>query len=193
MKIKANEIFYSLQGEGIRAGFPSIFIRLSGCNLTCGFCDTEFESGEEMSLDQLAQHLQKYPCKDIVWTGGEPGLQITKEVVEYFKNLGYFQAIETNGSVKIPANIDHITLSPKVAEHVIAKNFPGGVTELKYVIHTGKLAVPEPGTTAKYYWLSPQSNGDVINPDNFKYCIDLCLRNPKWKLTLQTHKVWKVL
>lgn len=193
MNLNVNEIFYSLQGEGIRAGYPSVFIRLSGCNLTCGFCDTEFESGKTMSVDELAKYISKFPCKEIVWTGGEPGLQLTKEIIEYFKSLGYFQAIETNGSVKIPDNIDHITLSPKVAEHIISKNFPNGVTELKYVIHTGKLSVPEPGTKAEYYWLSPQSDGNTINQNNLKYCIELCLKQPKWKLTLQTHKVWKVL
>ena len=193
MNLNVNEIFYSLQGEGIRAGFPSIFIRLTGCNLTCGFCDTEFESGKTISIEELAKYISKFPCKEIVWTGGEPGLQLTKEIIEYFKTLGYFQAIETNGSVKIPDNIDHITLSPKVAEHVITKNFPNGVTELKYVIHVGKLTHPNPGTTSKYYWLSPQSNGDVINSDNLKHCIKLCLEDSKWKLTLQTQKVLKVL
>lgn len=193
MNLNVNEIFYSLQGEGIRAGFPSIFIRLTGCNLTCGFCDTEFESGKTISIEELAKYISKFPCKEIVWTGGEPGLQLTKEVIEYFKSLGYFQAIETNGSVKIPDNIDHITLSPKVAEHVISKNFPNGVTELKYVIHVGKLTHPNPGTTSDYYWLSPQSNGDVINSDNLKHCIKLCLEDSKWKLTLQTQKVLKVL
>ena len=83
--MKVNEIFYTLQGEGARAGTPSIFIRLSDCNLTCNFCDTEFESYTEISLEDIDKEISKYNCDWIVWTGGEPALQLTKEHVHYFK------------------------------------------------------------------------------------------------------------
>ena len=96
MKLVVNEIFYSLQGEGARAGRPSIFIRLSKCNLRCSFCDTEFDSGEEMTLQEMLNEIKKYGCKWIVWTGGEPTLQLTDEMVAFFKHNGFLQAIETN-------------------------------------------------------------------------------------------------
>lgn len=75
--LKVNEVFYSLQGEGARAGEASIFVRLSDCDLTCGFCDTEFKSGKELSFEELLAALRLYPCSWIVWTGGEPALQLT--------------------------------------------------------------------------------------------------------------------
>jgi 7-carboxy-7-deazaguanine synthase len=188
--MKVNEIFYSLQGEGNRVGDPSIFIRLSNCNLTCSFCDTEFESYIEMSIDEILNECKKYNCKWIVWTGGEPTLQLNKDIVDIFKNNGYKQAIETNGTNKIDYDIDWITISPKVAEHVLVKNF-SKVNELKYVIHKGK-GIPKPLLNADNYYISPKSSGDVIVKENIDYCIKLCLENPTWKLTLQNHKLWRI-
>lgn len=191
--MKINEIFYSLQGEGIRAGEPSIFIRLSDCNLTCGFCDTEFTSGLKMTNNEILKIIKQYPCNKIVWTGGEPGLQLNSEIVSWFKKENYYQCIETNGSVKLPPGIDFITLSPKVAEHVIEKNFKNGVTEIKYVRHSGQFSLPETKIKADHYFISPMSNGNNINIENLNHCIKLILKNPKWKLTLQNHKLWKVV
>ena len=144
MKLKVSEIFYSLQGEGARIGTPTIFIRLQGCKaknacFAAGIkCDTEFESGKEMSLEQIESWI-----------------------------------IEN-------------------AKHVIAKNFPKGVNELRYVRHKGQ-SVPEPSIKADHYWLSPHSDGFTINSENLKHCIDLCIENPKWKLSLQNHKIWNIL
>lgn len=191
--MKINEIFYSLQGEGIRTGEASIFIRLSDCNLTCGFCDTEFISGEEKELNEILGYIKQFPCKVIIWTGGEPALQLTEEVIKYFKDNNYYQCIETNGSKKLPKGLDFITLSPKVAEHILDKNFKNGVTEIKYVRHKGHLSLPETKIKALHYFISPQSDGNIINKENLNHCIKLILKNPKWKLTLQNHKLWKVL
>lgn len=99
--MKVSEIFYSLQGEGFRAGHPSIFIRLADCNLACGFCDTEFNSGREFTDEELLKEISKHPGKWIVWTGGEPLLQLKAETVELFRAAGYKQALETNGSQPI--------------------------------------------------------------------------------------------
>ena len=188
-----NEIFYSLQGEGIRTGAPSIFIRLKGCDLSCGFCDTEFNSGKELSLEEIKEYIKKFPCKTIVWTGGEPALQLTDEHIKYFKVLGYFQCIETNGNNKVSSQIDHITLSPKVAEHILLKNFPNGVTEIKYVRHAGQFVLPETGIKAEHYYISPLNDGDKINYKNLYHCINLIKENNKWKLTMQMQKIWKML
>lgn len=195
-----SEIFYSLQGEGARAGTPTFFIRLKGCKAkdacyASGIrCDTEFESGIEMSNQQLLSWMQKENerCHEITWTGGEPLDQLQETDVEFFKSKGYFQAVETSGLFSAPENLDFICVSPKVAEHVMKKNFPKGVTELRYVRHKGQF-IPQPQTEAKYYWLSPHSDGFTINSENLKHCIRLCKDNPKWKLSIQQHKLWNVL
>lgn len=194
MRLKVNEIFYSIQGEGIRSGFPSIFIRLTGCNLTCGFCDTEFESGREMSLEEILTEIKQFPCKDIVFTGGEPLLQLTEDMITAFKFEGYFICVETNGTVRPPKGLDHITLSPKIAEHTLEKNFAGiTIEEIKYIRHKGQKALPETKVKANHYFISPQSDGDKINSENLKHCINLIKESGQWKLTMQSHKIWKVL
>ena len=200
MKLKVSEIFYSLQGEGARIGTPTVFIRLSGCKAknacyALGIkCDTEFESGKDMTIEEIHQWLiiNAQQCKEITWTGGEPLDQLTNEITLYFKNKGYFQCIETSGLKPCVDNIDFICVSPKVAEHVIAKNFPNGVTELRYVRHKGQ-TIPEPSITAQHYWISPHSDGFTINSENLKHCINLCLENGKWKMSLQNHKIWNIL
>ena len=191
--LKVNEWFYSLQGEGRRAGEASIFIRLTGCDLTCGFCDTEFESGKEMSADEICAAISDYPCDWIVWTGGEPTLQLTAAHVSYFKSKGYKQAIETNGNNRAPAGLDWVCVSPKVAEHVVKKNFPDGVSELRYVRHKNQVGAPEPMVDAQHYYISPMFDGNDVNGANIKKAIDVILANPKWKLSLQTHKLTSTL
>lgn len=191
--MKVNEIFYSIQGEGGRAGEPSVFIRLSDCDLECSYCDTEFESGTEMTLDEIGQEISQYPCTWIVWTGGEPALQLTEEIIRYFKEKGYKQAIETNGNHKLSPGLDYVAVAPKVAEHVLKKNFPDGVTELRYPRHKGHKTVPNPSIKAQYYFLSPVFNGDKPDWENINHCIKLCLDNPQWRLSVQVHKFLKVL
>lgn len=198
--LNVSEIFYSLQGEGARIGTPTIFIRLQGCKtknacFAMGIkCDTEFESGKEMTLDEIFDwcEVNADQCNEITWTGGEPCDQLTEEIVAYFKNALFFQAIETSGLKPVPKGIDFVCVSPKVAEHVVAKNFPDGVDELRYVRHKGQ-DIPQPSVEAKHYWISPHSDGFTINPENLKHCIDLCIENGKWKMSLQNHKLWNVL
>jgi len=200
MILKIAEIFYSLQGEGARIGTPTVFIRTTGCKaknacFQLGIkCDTEFESGKEMSIEDILKWLKTNApqCKEITWTGGEPLDQLTNEITLFFKEQGYFQAIETSGLHTCVENIDFICVSPKVAEHVVKKNFPNGVSELRYVRHKGQ-EVPNPSVEAKHYWLSPHSDGFTINSENLAHCIDLCIKNGKWKLSLQNHKIWNVL
>ena len=193
--MKVNEIFYSIQGEGARCGEPSIFVRLAGCDLACSFCDTEFESGKELSLVDLRAAISAANdrCHWIVWTGGEPMLQITEAVVDYFHAAGYKQAIESNGNHPIPATIDWRVVSPKVAEHVIKRHNPQGVDELRYVRHAGQLSVPEPAIPARFYYLSPIFDGNTPNEANVKHCMRLILENPQWRLSLQMHKLLRVL
>lgn len=190
IKIKVNEIFCSIQGEGARAGTINIFIRLSNCDLTCGFCDTEFESGKEFNLQELQEQLEAYqPVKNIIWTGGEPALQLTEEIVKYFKDLGYYQTIETNGNHKVPSNLDYVVVSPKVAEHVLERNFPNGVDELRYPWLGYKTDIPKPKVKANYYYLSPVFDSNIINTSNLNNAINLIKRNPEWRLSIQLHKL----
>jgi 7-carboxy-7-deazaguanine synthase len=206
--MKINEIFYSLQGEGARTGEASIFVRLQGCDLACSFCDTEFESGKEMSIGELhtaiADSVKRVLPTSyagviarrglwIVWTGGEPCLQLTEEIVTYFKNEGFKQAMETNGNHKPPAGLDWVCCSPKVADHVVKKNFPDGVDELRYVRHCGQPGVPIPSIQAKRLFLSPMFRGNNPDPENLRHCIKLCMENPQWSLSVQTHKLHKIL
>jgi 7-carboxy-7-deazaguanine synthase len=198
--MKISEIFYSLQGEGQRIGTPTIFVRTSGCKAKFACyklgikCDTEFESGKEMSNNDILNWIKEngQGCKEITWTGGEPTDQLTTETVQLFKDKGYYQAIETSGLNPVPEGIDFICVSPKVAEHVIKKNFPNKINELRYVRHKGQ-DIPAPLIKAENYWISPHSDGFNINTENLKHCINLCLKNPIWKLSVQTHKLWNIL
>lgn len=200
--MKVSEIFYSLQGEGGRTGAPSIFIRLSGCSAKHAcyqsgvLCDTEFEGSVEMSPQDIRGAIESYPGKTIVWTGGEPLDQLTQDVIDLFKDQ-YRQCIETSGVKPLVLSVDYVSLSPKVAEHVLVKNFKlradgTHVDELRYVRHAGQ-ALPEPALTAHRYFLSPHFDGMAINHDNARRCIDLCLQNPRWSLSLQTHKLLRIL
>lgn len=191
--LRVNEIFYSIQGEGARAGEPSIFVRLSGCDLACGFCDTEFESGKSMTLDELLAQISAYPCRWIVWTGGEPALQIDDLTVDFFHRAGFRQAIESNGNHPLPRALDWRVISPKVAEHVIKRHNPEGVDELRYVRHAGHKSVPQPAIPATHYYLSPIFDGNTPDAANVKHCLALIMENPQWKLSLQLHKLLRVL
>jgi 7-carboxy-7-deazaguanine synthase len=198
--LRVSEIFYSLQGEGRRAGEPSVFVRLSGCSAKYACygkgirCDTNFEGGRQMELAEIVTWCnQNAPnCDWIVWTGGEPADQLKAAHVQFFRDANLRQAIETSGLHPVPEGLDWISVSPKVAEHVVKKNFPNGVTELRYVMHNG-MALPEPAVKAEYYFLSPHSDGYWINSENLRYCIELCQRNPQWALSVQQHKLWGVL
>jgi organic radical activating enzyme len=184
-----NEIFYSLQGEGGRAGQASIFIRLAKCNLACDFCDTDFASGKAMSVLEILEKIRFFGCKWIIWTGGEPTLQLTGKIVDFFKKNGYLQAIETNGTNKVPAGIDYIACSPKRGFETV-KNLIPEVDELRFPMKKGDL-LPDISILpkAKRYLLSPIFDGQNIVRENVDYCVELIKQNPQWGLSLQMHKL----
>ncbi len=189
MNLNVNEIFYSLQGEGGRSGQPSIFIRLAKCNLTCSFCDTDFERGVKMTTDEVLREIEPYGCKWIIWTGGEPTLQLNDAVVTFFKEKGYLQAIETNGTRRVPQGIDYITCSPKQQFEKVRELIPE-VDELRFPIQKGD---PLPDVTilpkAKHHFLSPIFDNHNIIQENIDYCVSLVKENPLWALSLQIHKL----
>jgi organic radical activating enzyme len=193
-KLSVVEIFYSLQGEGARAGEPSIFIRLAGCNLSCKFCDTDysFSNATKMSLQEILAEISEYPCKWIVWTGGEPTLQLTKEAVNYFQGLGYRQAIETNGLEPVPYGLDYISISPKGKQYIRDRN--KYCNEIRMPVTSVSFKLPKLDTLpmAQHYYLSPVFEGDKIQLNLLNHCINLCMENPVWKLSVQQHKIWNV-
>ena len=117
---KINEIFYSLQGEGFHTGTPALFIRFSGCNLKCSFCDTKHEEGEWMSDEDIVAKAKECPAKMVVLTGGEPSLWIDEAFVEKLHQAGKYVCIETNGTHPIPDSVDWITCSPKLRSFIQA-------------------------------------------------------------------------
>lgn len=189
MKLNVNEIFYSLQGEGGRSGEPSIFIRLTICNLSCDFCDTDFANGDDMSLDEIFQNISQYPCKWIIWTGGEPTIQLKDEHLQYFRDRGYKQAIETNGTRRVSPLIDYITCSPKQNFEDILKKIPK-VDEIRIPLANGDV-LPELSVfpPAKRYFVSPIFDGNTPNFENINYCVNAIKNKPEWALSLQIHKL----
>lgn len=191
-KLRVNEIFYSLQGEGARKGSANIFVRFAHCNLECGFCDTEFESFRELEVEEMLRECGQFPCKHIIFTGGEPLLQLTSETVKAFKKAGYYLAIETNGTITPPSGLDWITVSPKVAEHVLAQKFKRvHINELKYVRNKSQ-GIPHPKLKADHYYVSPEFDGDYPVVENIKHCIELVKNDPEWRLSVQEHKLLRI-
>lgn len=190
-----NEIFYSLQGEGINAGRAAIFIRLAKCNLRCSFCDTDFDEGTEMSLSELEEAIKGFESRFIIWTGGEPTLQLSEETLMHFRLLGYEQAIETNGTRRPPRGLDYITCSPKPeAMKVLHESFPNGVSEFRFPIGAEGDLPPaiEELPLAKAYLVSPIFVGDKmgeLDQRALDRCIDFVKRNPRWRLSMQLHKL----
>lgn len=191
--MKINEIFYSLQGEGYWTGTPAVFVRFSGCNLKCAFCDTDHQNGRHYTTEEVISKIQKYPARHIIFTGGEPTLQLSRDLVERLHTLGKFLHIETNGSIRlsddIENNIDWITVSPKDAPIKIQR-----IDELKALYHGGgqNMAALDSIRTANpdCRYLQPC---DVNNPQEnsriLSETIEYIKQNPRWRLSLQTHKI----
>lgn len=170
-------------------GEASVFIRLAKCNLACDFCDTDFSGGNEMAIEEIRDAIKIYPCRWIIWTGGEPTLQLRDEHLEVFRQSGYKQAIETNGTRTVPSLIDYITCSPKQSYGDIKTKVPFA-HEIRIPVKKGDILpdisiLPE----ADNYFLSPIFDGDKLNPDNVNYCVALIMQDPRWRLTLQIHKL----
>lgn len=189
--MKVNEIFYSLQGEGCHSGTPAVFVRLSGCNLRCPFCDTRHEHGTEMSEAEVVEAVRQYPSHLVVVTGGEPALQLTSSLVDALHATGRRVAVETNGTRQLPANVDWVTLSPKdaflgpQAAPVLTK-----ADELKLLFDG--VCEPHPyGTIAvAHRYLQPCDSGDSArNARTTAAAVDYIMRHPEWRLSLQIHKI----
>lgn len=189
-KYKVNEIFYSLQGEGYFVGTPAVFVRFSGCNLRCPFCDTQHAKHTEMTISEIVAEIDRYPAETVILTGGEPSLVVDKEMVEAIKAGHRFVAIETNGTHQLPDNLDWITLSPKfdVEGQEDAKVVIPLCDELK-VVYRGQDLSQYDGIATNLRFLQPiDTDNDAMNRSICAATVRACLENPKWRLSLQVHK-----
>lgn len=196
---KVNEIFYSIQGEGARAGSANVFIRFADCNLRCssdgpaGFdCDTEFLSGRNLSLDEILAEVREAggPCRALVLTGGEPALHLDADFISAFKSAGYYLAIETNGTLELPTGLDWVCVSPKTAIHTLRVQQG---SEFKIVRSVGQVLPDLPETFSfAHKWVSPGWTSAGLDPQTLNHCIKLVKEKPEWKLSTQQHKLWKV-
>ncbi|MCQ2239425.1 MAG: 7-carboxy-7-deazaguanine synthase QueE [Bacteroidaceae bacterium] len=174
---KINEIFYSLQGEGFHTGTPAVFVRFSGCNLKCPFCDTQHENGTMMSDEQIVQQILQYPSRTVILTGGEPSLWIDDAFICRLHEAGLYVCIETNGTRALPEGIDWVTCSPKDGGEVVLTR----MDEVKVVFQGQDITAYEQ-MPARHFFLQPCSC------QNTSETVECILQHPKWRLSLQTHK-----
>jgi len=136
-----------------------------------------------MTADEILVAALQYDCRRVLFTGGEPTLQLDYDLLTSF--VGWYTALETNGMLLPPPGLDWITCSPKTQIQL------GFVNELRYALRIGD-PLPQPTVAADYYVLSPIFDGMALNQDNLNWCIDLCKKNPHWQLSVQAHKLWGI-
>lgn len=195
--LRVNEIFYSLQGEGRFTGTPAVFLRLSGCNLSCPFCDTSHGSATEMTLGEILAELSRYPARHLVITGGEPAMQLTAEIVGRLRRQGYFIQVETNGTLPLPAGIDWVTCSPKTDRidcgHVdeIKLLFMGDGADARRIARFDNLDIESRCLQPCDHTLTTSDPDSVErrNLDTLAACVAYIKLHPRWRLSLQTHKL----
>ena len=207
MGFVVKEIFYTLQGEGFHTGRPVVFCRFSGCNLwsgrevdreiaKCRFCDTDFlgiaKSGGRFDNAKVLAHVIRSFFPDyqhpgylpyVVFTGGEPALQITTELLQELKWHGVESGIETNGTLALPDGLDWVTVSPKAGTELVVTSG----NELKLVWPQEGISLQElEGLDFEYFYLQPLDCRDGSKA--IQQAVRACLKHPVWKLSLQTHK-----
>jgi 7-carboxy-7-deazaguanine synthase len=204
MTYSVKEIFYTLQGEGAQTGRAAVFCRFAGCNLwtgreedraraVCQFCDTDFVgtgpdggrfSSAEMLADAVDRSWRGQQGKYVVCTGGEPLLQLDDPAITALHERGFTVAVETNGTRPAPVSLDWICVSPKAGAPLVQKSG----NELKLVF-------PQPGAMPEefvnldfeHFFLQPMDGADTAA--NTERAVEYCLRNPRWRLSIQTHKL----
>lgn len=176
---KVNEIFYSLQGEGFYTGTPAVFLRFSGCNLRCSFCDTDHKEYVSYTVEEIIEKVSAYPSRHIVVTGGEPSMQLTKQLVDALHLAGFYIQVETNGKRPLPDGVDWITCSPKGEHKVVLTR----IEELKIVYLGQDVEKIASELFAPHYFLQPCSC------ENTEEVVRYILDHPHWRLSLQTHKL----
>jgi 7-carboxy-7-deazaguanine synthase len=209
MIYSVKEIFYTLQGEGLRAGRPAVFCRLAGCNLwtgreedrahaVCRFCDTDFvgtdgtlggkfSDARRLALTVASLWPRGQGHRYVVLTGGEPLLQVDAILLDALHAEEFEVAVETNGTLPAPAGIDWLCVSPKA-----------GATLAQRSGHELKLVYPQPGLMPdsikgvdfQHYLLQPMDG--LQREANTRAAIAYCQANPRWRLSVQTHKILEI-
>ena len=208
---RVNDIFYSIQGEGYNTGRAAVFVRFAGCNLRCGFCDTEFDTYREMTDEEIIAEVSRYKvsrCENslVVLTGGEPTLQADEAFVDLLHQHGFEVAMESNGTRPAPQHLDWLTVSPKIRGtwyEVRGTRIPD---ELKVIFDEDtnpeaylapripELCSPTRSLSShlapRYLYLQPCDTGDAErNAMIINRCVDYIKEHPQWRLSLQTHKL----
>jgi 7-carboxy-7-deazaguanine synthase (Cx14CxxC type) len=209
MTYSVKEIFYTLQGEGLRAGRPAVFCRFAGCNLwtgreedrataICKFCDTDFVGtngtlgGKFTAASVLAECIAKqWPENQdhryVVFTGGEPLLQLDEFLIAALRRHKFEIAVETNGTVKAPLGIDWLCVSPKAGSEWVQRSGD----ELKLVFpQSGLMPDDVPRTGFSHYLLQPMDGPNL--KQNTVDAIAYCQKSPRWRLSVQTHKILEI-
>ena len=210
MTYSVKEMFYTLQGEGNHAGRPAVFCRFSGCNLwtgreqdrataICRFCDTDFVGtngeggGKFATAAQLAERINSlwpasYPqSKYVVFTGGEPLLQLDTVLIDAMHQQGFEIAIETNGTLPVPEGVDWVCVSPKMGSELVVRCG----NEIKVVIpQDGQDMALYASLDFEHYFVQAMDGPD--QKDNIRLAIEFCKQHPQWKLSLQTHKLLQI-
>ena len=205
MTYSVKEIFYTLQGEGINAGRAAVFCRFAGCNLwtgreadretaVCRFCDTDFvgtdgsgggkfETAERLADAVAACWAAAQGVRFVVLTGGEPLLQVDEALIDALHARGFEIAVETNGTIEVPAGIDWVCVSPKQGS--VLKQRSGH--ELKVVVPQTGQDMDALAELAFAHHLVQPMDGPLVR-QNTQVAVDLCLHDPRWRLSFQTHK-----
>lgn len=208
MSYAVKEIYYTLQGEGAQTGRPAVFCRFAGCNLwsgreqdrasaICKFCDTDFADtsgpggGRFASAEALAAAIErKWPAdagsteRFVVCTGGEPLLQLDADLIASLHERGIEIAVETNGTIEAPAGLDWICVSPKAGAEFRQRT--GDELKLIYPQPGAEPAAFE-GLPFRHFFLQPMDGPD--RDENTTLALNYCLEHPRWRLSLQTHKM----
>lgn len=203
------EVFYSLQGEGARAGTANVFVRFAGCNLDCtvaqhGFdCDTDWKGGTAMTGSELRAAIDReWPFTglqdpSIILTGGEPTLQMDEELLGWLPD-GAYVAVETNCTRRIPTWVDYVAGCPKRGEPILDELLAEGrLNELRMVVQAdttvADLRHMERLTGGRCaLFVSPAFDGDALNREALDAAIELVRACPRWRLSMQQHKIWNV-
>lgn len=193
-----HSIFHTLQGEGIHSGKVAVFVRFAGCNLwsgreaqraqaSCKFCDTKFVGGQRMTRQQIIDEVSQYPGM-IVFTGGEPALQLDAELVRALQKRGRYVAIETNGTRPIPSMLDWVCVSPKSNTTIVVNR----ADELKLVYPQEGMEpwLASSRVCAPHQWLSPMDGPDW--QVNVNAAIAYAKMDSRWRVNIQAHKFWGV-
>lgn len=214
MSYAVKEIYFTLQGEGVQAGRPAVFLRFAGCNLWSGregqrergpggcarWCDTDFVGtdgpggGRFADAPTLAAAVARAwpaPPRDalVVCTGGEPLLQLDAPAIAALHDAGFAVAVESNGTLPAPAGIDWLTISPKPGRPLRQRR--GDELKLVYPQPEPEMA-PEHfvGLDFRHFALQPLDN--AAQAANTRAALDYCLAHPRWRLSLQTHKLLRI-